>query len=751
MHGASPTRAATSHGLNPNSSIGAFPRIGSPSTALRTSEDGAQKKTSPTKFVPSGYDLVCRSSLRQIRGKFYNDGFSGIVKAMMDINSTENHHGGEERGGVKNDAESPTKASPALQAAKRIRAYRRRKEQQEEEDNNNNNSDGSDNERSKALPLEEFQRLTKSRVRVAVANNQVGKGIAPKMLSSLSLSNDDSDIRASTPSVVRSPISSLSTPLMASSTLYAGSMDYAPSRYVGLGERGYTSGGCRPTSPMIAQVFSVKPRNDETAINDVKSRRDQLHQLFVEKANSIAEQKEEKRNRQIHLATEVVPLVKHWRTVLTVVNFALQMKNEEEYQNVRMKNFISFRVLPLIIRWSKLKQRREAHEKLMEERFPNMKRPTVEELKKAMLFSDMANELLARMIADMRPKCFRKGDYIFHEGDIGFEMYIIDSGTVSILMKKPSRTNKRRNVFNATPIAEIGRGALVGEVALLEKEPRGASALCTTDVNLWTIGQQQFGQLLAKMSSDTINHVVNISHQRKQANLKLLNPVTEVEFLELYCFVHWPAAAVTLLIKALKPVNVERGALLYPANSLATMLYVLVSGTIEVFENRLSAPTVIGEVETLLNKKRFCAAKACETSTLYALPKEVLFNVALTNAGAMVRTRYLVEKKYGARLGLKLSEDVAQAFQRPQATAVHGGISPTLPAATATVDPMGTSLLSVAVDGSMSNFSFVSDGGGGAPLSPASVGGSFISAVAVGPAVFGSESADVADASSDPT
>ena len=59
------------------------------------------------------------------------------------------------------------------------------------------------------------------------------------------------------------------------------------------------------------------------------------------------------------------------------------------------------------------------------------------------------------------------GEYIFREGDAGDEAYLIKSGEVEI-----TRLSGDRDVH----IAEVGEGSVIGEMALIDSEPRMASA-----------------------------------------------------------------------------------------------------------------------------------------------------------------------------------------------------------------------------------------------------------------------------------
>jgi CRP-like cAMP-binding protein len=62
---------------------------------------------------------------------------------------------------------------------------------------------------------------------------------------------------------------------------------------------------------------------------------------------------------------------------------------------------------------------------------------------------------------------FKPGDILFREGDTGSEMYVIQSGKVRI-----SRDIQGED----RALALLGPGEFLGEMAILNQKPRGATA-----------------------------------------------------------------------------------------------------------------------------------------------------------------------------------------------------------------------------------------------------------------------------------
>ena len=82
---------------------------------------------------------------------------------------------------------------------------------------------------------------------------------------------------------------------------------------------------------------------------------------------------------------------------------------------------------------------------------------------------------------------YGKGDYIFREGDEGDEMYIIQTGRVSI---------HKVIAGKKAPISVLEKGDFFGEMSVLERLPRTADAEALEDADLITINSQTFGEMI---------------------------------------------------------------------------------------------------------------------------------------------------------------------------------------------------------------------------------------------------------------
>ena len=135
-------------------------------------------------------------------------------------------------------------------------------------------------------------------------------------------------------------------------------------------------------------------------------------------------------------------------------------------------------------------------------------RELIEELKAVPFFSELGAKSLERVIPFLEPQQFLNGSKIVGEGDEGDSFYIIRSGRVNVVV--------RGVVGKEVPIAELGPKEGFGEMALLTGQPRSASVVAATDLQLWRLSKEAFQGLLNENLSISL-YFNRILSQRLQA------------------------------------------------------------------------------------------------------------------------------------------------------------------------------------------------------------------------------------------
>ncbi len=99
------------------------------------------------------------------------------------------------------------------------------------------------------------------------------------------------------------------------------------------------------------------------------------------------------------------------------------------------------------------------------------------------------------------------GDIIFSEGEIGTEMYIIQSGTVELLKEIGKETRV---------LATLEKGDFFGEMTVLEDLPRNASARAKTDVELVRINGATFDAMLKSNTEIAVRMMRKLSRRLRE-------------------------------------------------------------------------------------------------------------------------------------------------------------------------------------------------------------------------------------------
>jgi CRP/FNR family transcriptional regulator, cyclic AMP receptor protein len=130
--------------------------------------------------------------------------------------------------------------------------------------------------------------------------------------------------------------------------------------------------------------------------------------------------------------------------------------------------------------------------------------------------------LLARQVSRRR---YRAGELIFQYGDGGSSMFVIVSGDVNIHI--PGDASRRLS------LKDISRGEHFGELVLFDNQPRSASALATTDVEVIELSRETLLHHIEQHPTVAIALLQTLSQRLRQTDALLSQRVsknTEEEF-----------------------------------------------------------------------------------------------------------------------------------------------------------------------------------------------------------------------------
>ncbi|KAJ3078732.1 hypothetical protein HDU99_000406 [Rhizoclosmatium hyalinum] len=113
---------------------------------------------------------------------------------------------------------------------------------------------------------------------------------------------------------------------------------------------------------------------------------------------------------------------------------------------------------------------------------------------------------LGKMSTALQAVYFVTGDFIFHQGEIGVEMYFIQSGTVNILM-------------NGRLVACLKEGSFFGEVSLIANVPRTATVQAASNCTVYSLSSKDFSGIIAEF--DDMKERVDQIYKDRMEKIKI--------------------------------------------------------------------------------------------------------------------------------------------------------------------------------------------------------------------------------------
>lgn len=112
----------------------------------------------------------------------------------------------------------------------------------------------------------------------------------------------------------------------------------------------------------------------------------------------------------------------------------------------------------------------------------------VDRLKKAFMFQGLPDDVLEALAQKVSHRSLSQGETLFHVGDSGDALYIIDEGWVKI-----TRQDEKGNELL---LNRCGPGEAIGEMSLLDQEPRSAGVVAISNAQVLELKRDGFFELL---------------------------------------------------------------------------------------------------------------------------------------------------------------------------------------------------------------------------------------------------------------
>ncbi len=111
-------------------------------------------------------------------------------------------------------------------------------------------------------------------------------------------------------------------------------------------------------------------------------------------------------------------------------------------------------------------------------------------------------------------KVFPKGTILFREGDTGEDMYIINTGKVKIFKEVGG---------NEKVLAVLSQSDFFGEMSLLNKKPRSASAEVVEDAKMLVINNSTFDTMIRSNSEIALRIIRILAKRLEDADVQIAN------------------------------------------------------------------------------------------------------------------------------------------------------------------------------------------------------------------------------------
>ncbi|KTD67846.1 cyclic nucleotide-binding protein [Legionella steelei] len=128
---------------------------------------------------------------------------------------------------------------------------------------------------------------------------------------------------------------------------------------------------------------------------------------------------------------------------------------------------------------------------------------TLEILKSSELFSNLSDTQLVQLVSLCHQEHFENGDFLINEGDCPGPCFLIVSGRVQVY--------RERGYDRKWQLAELGPGAILGELAIIDGLPRSASIVALEDTEALAIDEEDFKKMMENNPLIALNLLPHIA------------------------------------------------------------------------------------------------------------------------------------------------------------------------------------------------------------------------------------------------
>ena len=147
------------------------------------------------------------------------------------------------------------------------------------------------------------------------------------------------------------------------------------------------------------------------------------------------------------------------------------------------------------------------------------------------LFSQMQPEARKKIVAHFKALRAKQGTTIMREGDLGDSMYFIVSGQVGVYTSLVEGDKNSENGLKEEHLllATLKSGDFFGEQALVTNEPRSATVIARSDVNLLRLSKEDLDRVIDEHPWIESALQIEAFQHRMNTNLSILNEIASTD------------------------------------------------------------------------------------------------------------------------------------------------------------------------------------------------------------------------------
>jgi CRP-like cAMP-binding protein len=148
-----------------------------------------------------------------------------------------------------------------------------------------------------------------------------------------------------------------------------------------------------------------------------------------------------------------------------------------------------------------------------------MNQETITKLRKINWFDGLSDDLLAVLARKAHERTLNKDDILFQKGDEGSSLFVVISGRVKIVTQDVDE--------NEVILNKVGTGEIIGEMALLDYEPRSAGVIALEKTSVLELNREDFMEIMKGQPDLALSLIRNLS-ARLRHNTSYIEKITEM-------------------------------------------------------------------------------------------------------------------------------------------------------------------------------------------------------------------------------